>query len=86
MGVAHLPFVSNANGRLSLWEVASSGEYSADCATGRRHFSQLHRLMRDTDNPLLLARVLAEQATKKETWGGVEVGFHAAMAERLLST
>lgn len=85
MSVAQLPFVSSANGRLCLWEVASSGEYSADCAVGRRHFSNLHRFMRDTDNPLLLGRVLAEQASKVENWGGVEVGFHAAMAELLLA-
>lgn len=80
-----LPFVSVAGtgGIIDTWNVAPSGVYAEDCATGRKHFQMLQMVMNVTANPLLLVRVIEGQAKKYGSWTGVEAGFHAAMADEL---
>jgi len=67
----------------NAWSPLRSGNFEKDCATGRRYFSELYRLMKSNDNPMYLSRVLAAQA-RAGKWEGVEIGFAQAMAEQLL--
>lgn len=80
-----LPFVECAeNGAvISTWKVEPSGDYSKDCVTGRHYFEQLLRAIETNGNILLLSRVIEGQV-KAGQWGGIEIGFNQAMAERVL--
>jgi hypothetical protein len=85
MNFEKLPFVKVAeNGRVvDTWDVTPSGDYTADCLTGVKYFRELMLVMTVTTNPLLLSRVLHGQAAKHAQWGGIEAGFHAALADEV---
>lgn len=85
MNFESLPFVKvAATGKiLDTWDVAPTGDYSVDCETGRKYFRSLMIVMHVSANPMFLTRVLAGQAAKFSDWGGIENGFHAAMADEL---
>ncbi|MGA1831653.1 hypothetical protein [Rhizobium wenxiniae] len=79
-----LPFVATVDGRLSCWVPERSGDYETDCISGRRYFTRLLDLMRRTDNPLLLSRVMHAQVTTGQ-WEAVEIGFAQAMSEKIMA-
>ena len=81
-----LPFIkTDSNGQvISTWSVSPSGDYSADCATGRKHFRELLMVIYNTGNELLLSRVLTGQAAVFSTWSGIEIGFHQQMALEIM--
>ena len=87
MRFKHLPFVqATGDGQItSTWSVQPSGDYALDCATGREHFHQLLGAMTEDGTALHLSRVIEGQVRSGQ-WSGVEVGFHAAMAEQMSLT
>jgi len=80
-----LPFVKcDESGRVvDTWAVKQGSDQSENCALGRQYFRSLLMLMHITGNMLLLSRVIEGQAKKYGDWGGIEVGFHAAMSDEL---
>lgn len=81
-----LPFITtDVNGKIvSTWNVTPSGDYVADCATGRKYFRELMMIMHNTGNELYLSRVLTGQAAVFNTWSGIEIGFHQQMSMELM--
>lgn len=81
-----LPFVkADEKGQVvSTWNVTPTGDYSVDCATGRKYFRELMMVMHNTGNELLLSRVLTGQATVFSAWGGIETGFHQQMGQEVM--
>lgn len=78
-----LPFVATVGGKVYPWMPLRFDDYQRECDEGRLHFRQLQDLMRRTDNPLLLSRVLQAIGVDGQ-WGGVEAGFSQAMAEHMM--
>lgn len=75
-----LPFVSVENGQAtSLWAVERTGDYSADCATGRAHASALTAYIAEAGDPSFLPLV-ARDIVRAGQWTGVEISFFHGMA------
>ena len=77
-----LPFVeSDSKGNVtSTWKVQPTGDHGKDCLIGRQYLGLLRASMRREDNPALLGRVVEGQMAAG-IWSGIEIGFHAALAE-----
>lgn len=73
--IANLPFVTMRLGRpTSLWVVTPVGKWDADQETGIAYARALCDLMRDTDQPQLLALVVKAMPAPPD-WTGIEAGF-----------
>lgn len=73
-----LPFVTiRADGMPNLWNVQATGDWSADCATGREYGEALVAQMRERGDPSPLARIVAAMPSAQT---GIEVGFLTAVA------
>lgn len=85
MDFTDLPFVTvGDNGSIQdTWNVSPTGDFARDCATGRKYFQMLQMVMNITGNPVFLVRVIEGQGKKFASWGGIETGFFAAMADEL---
>ena len=85
---AALPFVmvSEAPGaeaaRVNFWSVEASGNYAADCGTGRGYAAAMIAHLRETGDGPLLARVLGAMPHGDS---GVEIGFAAGLAAGLMT-
>ena len=77
-----LPFVKITNGVRSNWNVAPSGDYADDCATGAAYFAQLKSVVDATGNLQLVPYVLHDMIRSGEA-NGIEVGFLTAMSASL---
>lgn len=86
MNFEKLPFVkTDEKGQVvSTWNVTPTGDYSVDCATGCKYFSELMMVMRNTGNCLLLSRVMTGQGAVFSSWGAIEIGFHQQMGQELM--
>jgi len=65
-----------------IWNPERSENYSRDCALGRLLFKELLDDMKKTGNVYLLSRTVEAQVANG-IFGGVEIGFHAALTEAL---
>ena len=75
---AALSFASGAD----LWAIEATGDYAADNAAGRAAAAELTRVMFFSDAPFLLGHVVKAMIAKGR-FGGVEIGFCHAVAERV---
>lgn len=74
---AHLPFVNvdQETGKVAnYWNVTASGDYGADCETGRAYAYDLIDHIADTQFPGILNRV-TDAMPRGDARGGIEVGF-----------
>lgn len=71
-----LPFVQiDEHGRVaSLWDVAPSGDWSADNAAGADFAEALIQLMSAAEMPPILGHVM-QAIGRAGAWTGIEVGF-----------
>lgn len=75
-----LPFIAaNADGTRSFWSVTPSGDYAADCATGRDFAGQALAHIAAAGFPPLLGHIV--KAMRSSDWTGIETGFCQALAE-----
>ena len=74
--IRQLSFVDGAD----LWSVNPTGNWGADCETGRKCANTLMDLMSVEQAPNLLGSV-TEAMIKKGAYGGIEVGFLQAIGE-----
>ncbi|MFN3424921.1 MAG: hypothetical protein ACK40C_09490 [Novosphingobium meiothermophilum] len=77
-----LPFVAlRPDGTIeSHWNPERSGDYAADCATGRSYAGEFLTKMRDGDSVSLLPWIIRAMPRGREM-DGVEIGFLTAVAE-----
>jgi hypothetical protein len=75
-----LPFVQadDAGQVASMWNVAPTGDWSADNVAGAAHADDLIGLMSRTENPTILSHVV--KAIGGREWTGLEVGFFHRLA------
>jgi hypothetical protein len=66
---------------VSYSQMAETGDYGADCATGRLMADALIKRMTDTDYTPALAALVGEMV-KAGRWGGVHIGFFQRLADR----
>lgn len=79
--IENLPFVTiGADGMPHLWTVQATGDYSADCATGRGYADALVEHMASTGNPTPFAHIVAAMPRDQT---GIEVGFLTEVAGRV---
>lgn len=62
-------------------KMAETGDYGADCATGRLLADALIKRMADTDYTPALGEVVSE-IVKAGRWGAVHIGFFQRLADR----
>lgn len=65
----------------SYAQMAETGDYGADCATGRLLADALIKRMADTDGAPALGAVVREMM-KGGRWGAVHIGFFQRLADR----
>jgi hypothetical protein len=74
-----LGFISKFGDKISdYWSVNNTGDWAADCTTGREYASQLVIKMKTDNNPLLLSQVIYAMSAKKKI-NGIEAGFLTAI-------
>lgn len=79
--IESLPFVTiGTDGMPHLWAVQATGDYAADCATGRTYADALVDHMASTGNPTPFAHIVAAMPKSQS---GIEVGFLTEMAGRV---
>ncbi|MEG3169919.1 hypothetical protein U1737_17140 [Sphingomonas sp. LB3N6] len=66
---------------LGYAQMAETGDYGADCATGRQMADALIKRMADTDYTPALGAVVREMM-KAGRWEAVHTGFFQRLAER----
>jgi hypothetical protein len=66
---------------VSYSQMAETGDYGADCATGRLLADALIKRMADTDYTPALGEVVGE-IVKAGRWGAVHIGFFQRLADR----
>lgn len=66
---------------VSYSQMAETGDYGADCATGRLFANALIKRMADTDYTPALGEVVGEMM-KAGKWGAVHIGFFQRLADR----
>ncbi|KQN02796.1 hypothetical protein ASE82_10960 [Sphingomonas sp. Leaf230] len=66
---------------LGYAQMAETGDYGADCATGRLMADALIKRMADTDGTPALGRLVSEMV-KAGRWGAVHIGFFQRLADR----
>ncbi|AOR76547.1 hypothetical protein [Novosphingobium resinovorum] len=76
---AGLSFVAEGD----LWAPERTGDYSTDCATGRRHAAELIEFMHQSGNAPIFGSVI-RRITEKGQFDGVETGFCAQFGITLL--
>lgn len=77
-----LPFVDSIEGQAtSLWTVQRTGDFEADCATGRAHAMALSDYIARAGDPAFLPLV-ARDIMRAGQWTGVEIGFFQGIAQR----
>lgn len=64
------------NGTVDAWAVEPTGDYAADCETGKACFSEL---MQMCDNPLAVSHVM-QAIVERGRMSGLEVGFLHALS------
>lgn len=79
-----LPFVREGKGSLELWVPERTDDWALDNATGRRYASLLVEVMVETEEPLLLGRVVSAMVSGGH-FEAVEVGFLHHLATRLIA-
>lgn len=62
-------------------KMAETGDYGADCATGRLFADALIKRMADTAYTPALGEVVSEMV-KAGRWGAVHIGFFQRLADR----
>jgi hypothetical protein len=67
--------------RPNLWAVSASGDWAADCETGRGFADETVRYMRGTGDLPMLGRIVAGMTGERT---GIEAGFFAGIAEAVL--
>lgn len=65
------------------WNPSRSDDYNKDCTAGRKMFNDTLECMKRDRNVYLLSRIIEAQVDGG-VFGGVEIGFHAALTDRLL--
>lgn len=76
-----LPFVSKQDNRVLLWVVNPTGQYPADCATGRAYAIELIDYMRTHDGASLLVNIVQAMAATGQPFSGIEIGFITTISE-----
>ena len=66
---------------LGYAQMAETGDYGADCATGRLLADALIKRMADTAHTPALGEVVGEMV-KAGRWGAVHIGFFQRLADR----
>ena len=66
---------------VSYAQMAETGDYAADCATGRLLADALIKRMADTDHTPALGELVGE-IVKAGRWGAVHIGFFQRLADR----
>ena len=66
---------------VSYSQMAETGDYGADCATGRLLADALIKRMADTAHTPALGEVFGEMV-KAGRWGAVHIGFFQRLADR----
>jgi hypothetical protein len=66
---------------VSYSQMAETGDYGADCATGRQLADALIKRMADTEYTPALGEVVGE-IVKTGRWGAVHIGFFQRLADR----
>ncbi len=73
-----LPFVRDVGERRDFWAVKATGDYEADCATGRGFAEAAIGYIRETGSVGLLGAISTCQAREVEK-SGITVGFWSAI-------
>lgn len=75
-----LPFVAfHHDGTIeSHWNPERTGDYAADCATGRSYAGQFAEMMRESGNAALLPWIIRDMP-RGQDMSGVEIGFLTAV-------
>lgn len=89
----HVSFVSRqaqrphpiAQDTVDYWSPQVTGDWSTDCATGRRYADEMLARIRKNENPTALGHIVKAMVGHGQ-WGGVEVGFFQRLSEDLLRT
>ncbi len=84
--ILNLPFVQQLDGsqtEFSLWNVAPSGNWSADCRLGRAYARETVDLVRKTE-AVHLINGIARAQLNRGLRSGIEVGYVTYIAEQLL--
>jgi hypothetical protein len=63
-------------------QVPATGDYAADCATGRLMADALIKRMADTENGTPVLGAVVREMIKGGRWEGVHAGFFQRLAER----
>lgn len=66
-----------------LRDFAETGDYAADCRTGRQVADRLLAAMRERDDPAMLGMAIRKIVEHKR-YSGIEVGFCHRLAERAM--
>ena len=66
---------------VSYAQMAETGDYGADCATGRLMADALIKRMANTDGTPALGALVSEMV-KAGRWGAVHTGFFQRLADR----
>lgn len=75
MPFADLPFAERrSNGTVNAWSVQPTGDYEADCQTGRNYFEQL-RLHAEIEKQPLMFGFVMQAMVERGQMSGIEVGF-----------
>lgn len=85
MPFTDLPFAKRrSNGTIDAWSVEPTGDYEADCDTGRTYFQQLRLQAEEKKHPLLLGFVMQAMVERGRV-SGIEVGFLSGVNALALS-
>lgn len=82
-GSTDVSFIKRVDDKADFWAIEPTGDYAADCASGREAAGELQRAMFFGSTPILLGSV-ARAIADKGRWTGLEVGFFHEMGEALV--
>lgn len=80
--LARLPFATEAETGIDLWPFSATGDYAADCYTGRMAAHELITYIQERRAPLALGYVL-KAIVERGRFGGHEIGFCQQLSENL---
>jgi hypothetical protein len=67
---------------VSFARMSETGDYGADCATGRLMADALIKRMADTENETPALSHIVHEMIKIGRWGAVHIGFFQRLADR----
>jgi hypothetical protein len=77
-----LKVLSFVRDKKQLWAPERTGDYAADCATGRFYAEELVEFIAATDKPFVLGHI-AKAIAEAGTWDAVEIGFYSVLGAAL---